>query len=229
MAAKIGNPKLLKQSVMNRVKADLFRRSWRSVDDFLKHAAVIETQILQYGQKILQSIEPVVSAFSDTQALINKLVLKNTGNNPLLAFFKDTQMELQHLVPVDFAELYSFERMKELPRYLKALALRAERGSLNLAAARKKIESIAIYTRQIQQIIISAKNGVVSVAAGIRELQGLNFSAPDLSEEKRKIIEELFWMIEEYKVSLFAQELKTPYPVSPKKLDQLIREIENTI
>jgi ATP-dependent helicase HrpA len=36
-------------------------------------------------------------------------------------------------------------------------------------------------------------------------------------------------MIEEYKVSLFAQELKTPYPVSPKKLDQLIREIENTI
>ncbi len=229
MAAKIGNPKLLEQSVMNRVKADLFRRSWRSEDDFLKHAAVIETQILQYGQKILQSIEPVVRAFSDTQALINKLVLKNTGNNPLLAFFKGTQMELQHLVPVDFAELYSFERMKELPRYLKALALRAERGSLNLAAARKKIESIAIYARQLQQIIVSAKNDVIPVAAGIRELQGLNFSSPDLSEEKRKIIEELFWMIEEYKVSLFAQELKTPYPVSPKKLDQLIREIENTI
>jgi hypothetical protein len=30
----------------------------------------------------------------------------------------------------------------------------------------------------------------------------------------------------EYKVSLFAQELKTPYPVSPKKINQLIDEIE---
>jgi ATP-dependent helicase HrpA len=43
------------------------------------------------------------------------------------------------------------------------------------------------------------------------------------------MIEDLFWMIEEYKVSLFAQELKTPYPVSPKKLNQMIKEIENTI
>ena len=48
----------------------------------------------------------------------------------------------------------------------------------------------------------------------------------DCPEEKKPLIEELFWMIEEYKVSLFAQELKTPYHVSPKKLNQLIEEIE---
>jgi len=42
-------------------------------------------------------------------------------------------------------------------------------------------------------------------------------------------IDELYWMIEEYKVSLFAQELKTPYPVSPKRLQHLIREIENIL
>jgi ATP-dependent helicase HrpA len=48
----------------------------------------------------------------------------------------------------------------------------------------------------------------------------------DYPEEKKEMIEELFWMIEEYKVSLFAQELKTPYPISPKKLNQLIEEIE---
>ncbi|MCK7469143.1 MAG: DUF3418 domain-containing protein [Desulfosudis oleivorans] len=48
----------------------------------------------------------------------------------------------------------------------------------------------------------------------------------DCPEEKKKLIEELFWMIEEYKVSLFAQELKTPYPVSPKKMNILIEEIE---
>jgi len=266
MAAKIGTPKLLEQSVMKRVKADLFSLPWRSADDFLKHAAVIETQILPYGQQVCQSIAPVLRACSDVQALLHKLALKNTENNPLLAFLKDAQMELQRLVPVNFAELYSFARMKELSRYLKALALRAERGSLNLSAARKKMESVAFYTQKLQQIISSAQNDVIPgdtlksasaknrtrgcnplfttkdsstkaaeehyetiPAAGIGELARLNFAAPGLSEEKRHKIEELFWMIEEYKVSLFAQELKTPYPVSPKKLDQLIREIENTI
>lgn len=229
MAAKIGNPKLLELSVLNRVKADLFCRSWRSGNDFGEHAASIETQILQYGQQVINFIEPVLHAFSDTQALLHKLTLKNTGNNPLLAFFKDTQNELHNLTPVDFAELYSFERMKGLPRYIKALALRAERGSLNLAAARNKIENIAVYSLKFQQIIVSAQNDVIPAKAGIRELQRSNFSAPDFPEGKKNMIEELFWMIEEYKVSLFAQELKTPYPVSPKKLDQLIRNIENTI
>ncbi|MEN6620041.1 MAG: ATP-dependent RNA helicase HrpA [Smithella sp.] len=241
LAAKIGNPKLLEQSLIRRVKADLFHLPWRNENDFLKHAAVIDSQILRYGQQVFQSIEPVLHAFSDTHALLHKLALKNTGNNPLLAFLKDTQTELQHLAPIDFPELYSFERMKELSRYIKALAFRAERGNLNLAAARNKIENVTVYTRRIQQLIISAisaKTRDIHSEAGIQELRKLNFLSlisnnkefipVDISENKKKKIEELFWMIEEYKVSLFAQELKTPYPVSPKKLDQLIQEIDNT-
>lgn len=62
---------------------------------------------------------------------------------------------------------------------------------------------------------------------GIKEIIRFNEDlATDCPQEKKALIEEFFWMIEEYKVSLFAQELKTPYPVSPKKLNQLIEEIE---
>ncbi|HAJ26227.1 MAG TPA: hypothetical protein DCG53_03110, partial [Syntrophus sp. (in: bacteria)] len=53
-------------------------------------------------------------------------------------------------------------------------------------------------------------------------------SAPT-SDEKRIAIDELFWMIEEYKVSLFAQELKTPFPVSAKRLERKIAEIASLI
>ncbi|PKN74716.1 MAG: ATP-dependent RNA helicase HrpA [Deltaproteobacteria bacterium HGW-Deltaproteobacteria-10] len=233
MAAKIGNPKLLEQSLLQRVKNDLFGRPWRTQNEFFNHAKIVDAQILQAGQQLLSAIEPVLKSFSDTQALLQKLAAKNTCNNPQLAFLKDTQAELQRLVLLNFPELYSFERMKELPRYMKALALRAERGSLNLAAAGKKIESIEKYSQQLQQIISSATSGVIPAQAAcpagnpgaclghagvIQEL--------DFSEEKKNALEELFWMIEEYKVSLFAQELKTPYPVSPKKLDQLIKTIE---
>jgi ATP-dependent helicase HrpA len=62
---------------------------------------------------------------------------------------------------------------------------------------------------------------------GVQEIsQFKDDISADYPEEKKTMIEELFWMIEEYKVSLFAQELKTPYPVSPKKMNQLIEEIE---
>ncbi len=260
LAAKIGNPKLLEQSLLQRVKNDLFGFAFRTQSQFFNYADTVDAKILPAGQHILSSIEYVLKSFSDTQELLQKLAAKNSGSKPLLTFLKDTQSELQRLVPVHFPELYSPERMKEIPRYLKALSMRAERGSLNLAAAQKKIESIDIYTKQLQEIIIDTKkshfsnrhtgpkpgdcreypeimpvkggnqfNNVPGFRVALR-LPGMTINDCDtsmkFSEEKKKKIEELFWMIEEYKVSLFAQELKTPYPVSPKKLDQLIKEIE---
>jgi ATP-dependent helicase HrpA len=38
-------------------------------------------------------------------------------------------------------------------------------------------------------------------------------------------LEDFRWRIEELRVSLWAQELKTPYPVSHKRLDKFWREI----
>ena len=96
-----------------------------------------------------------------------------------------------------------------IPRYLKALSIRAERGSLNLAATEAKLKDVAVYVDQLKEI----RNGLTV----------------ESSAEKKNRIEELHWMIEEYKVSLFAQELKTPYPVSPKRLRQLMDEINNII
>jgi ATP-dependent helicase HrpA len=36
-------------------------------------------------------------------------------------------------------------------------------------------------------------------------------------------------MVEEFKVSLFAQELKTPFPISEKRLEEKRREIERMV
>jgi len=47
--------------------------------------------------------------------------------------------------------------------------------------------------------------------------------------EKRKSFEEFFWMVEEFKVSVFAQELKTPFPVSAKRLEKKLREVERMV
>ncbi len=227
IAANIGNPKQLEQSIINRVKKDLFFKPWRKREDFIEHADSLNSKILPYGQQVLISIAPVLKAFDDTLACVHNLMKKNTGNNPVLKFLQDIRTELKGLVPVDFPELYTFDRMKDLPRYSKALALRAERGSLNLAAAQKKMQQVLIYSRQLQADVLCTRpcrittHLLTQCLIGIQEISRFKDDiSVDCPEEKKKLIEELFWMIEEYKVSLFAQELKTPYPVSPKKMNQ---------
>jgi len=243
-AAGIGPPKQLEQSIINRVRKDLFYKPWRRQEEFIAHAGCLNSQILPYGQQVLIAIEPVLKACADTCTVIGKLMTKNRNNNPVLNFIKDIQTEISRLVPVDFPELYTFERMKELPRYCKALALRAERGNLNLSAAQRKMQDVLIYSQKLQQMVngrvqpslfdlavvkkqSSPKDPTEPKGTGFKEIillkENITIDCPD---EKKTMVEEFFWMIEEYKVSLFAQELKTPYPVSPKKLNQLMEDIE---
>ena len=207
--ASLGNHKHLEQSIINRVRKDLFFHPWQSEEEFMHHANAIHANILQYGQEVVSAISPVIRSFYDTDQLLQKMMQKNRLNKPLMKFLKTTREELEDLVPINFPELYSFDRLRDLPRYIKALSIRAERGSLNLAATEIKLRDVAAYAKLYQDV--------------------LNQQTTDTSVEKKNKSDDLYWMIEEYKVSLFAQELKTPYPVSPKRLQQLLHEIANII
>ena len=52
---------------------------------------------------------------------------------------------------------------------------------------------------------------------------------PNATAEKRQAVEDYFWMLEEYKVSVFAQELKTAVPISAKRLQDKLKQIERMI
>jgi ATP-dependent helicase HrpA len=49
---------------------------------------------------------------------------------------------------------------------------------------------------------------------------------PPTMDGKREL-ETFCWMVEEFKVSLFAQELGTAIPVSPARLDQQLQRVRN--
>jgi len=112
-------------------------------------------------------------------------------------------------MPESFLEVNPRERWPDLVRYMKALSLRAEKGLLNQAKDRAKIEEIRVFDDRLRDL-----------------RKGLSSST---SAEKRESINEWAWMIEEYRVSLFTQEMKTAYPVSRKRLAARLKEIEEMI
>jgi len=111
--------------------------------------------------------------------------------------------ELAALVPPRFLERVPYERLPHLPRYLKALLVRAERAALNPVKDRERTTQLAPWLEALLKLEAQAA----------------------LSVETRRLVAEFRWMVEEFKVSLFAQELGTAMPVSPKRLEQQLERI----
>jgi len=78
------------------------------------------------------------------------------------------------------------------------LYTRAERAALNPAKDLERARQLAPYREAFQQLA----------------------AAPPKSEAARQAAREFRWMLEEFKVSLFAQELGTAFPISPKRLEE---------
>lgn len=120
-----------------------------------------------------------------------------------VAAVSDIELQLAQLLPPDFIESTPDPWMAHLPRYLKAIARRLGR----LAEGRRD-EELAARVRPF--------------TAAIRGLQAESSGATARPELQR-----LRWMIEEFRVSLFAQDLGTVTRVSEQRLGEQLERARN--
>jgi ATP-dependent helicase HrpA len=115
---------------------------------------------------------------------------------PLLGFarasYDDLREQFDALLTPGFLRELPASRLAHYPRYLKAMRLRGERLRQDPAKDQQRMLQVLPYWRAYLQ----------HRAAGIEPAE----------------LAELRWLIEEWRVSLFAQELKTAEPVSAKRL-----------
>lgn len=107
---------------------------------------------------------------------------------------------VDELVPRRFLSLTPWDRVPHLPRYLKALALRAERAALNPVKDRDKQARVAPYEQALREIT----------------------NRPQADPER---VGSYRWLLEEYRVSVFAQELGTALKISARVLDQALEAL----
>jgi ATP-dependent helicase HrpA len=120
--------------------------------------------------------------------------IKDTKNAPEAV--ADCAQQLQRLVPKRFMALTPWAQLQHFPRYLKAIVLRLDKWRADPARDAAKLLELKPQDQRYWRLVAERKGAV----------------------DDRML--EFRWLLEELRVSFFAQELRTPQPVSVKRLDK---------
>lgn len=132
-------------------------------------------------------------------ALEIKKTMKSNKNALLLAFtFADIQHQLKHLFAVGFLTKTPWQWVQHYPRYLQAVLVRMEKAPQNPQRDRVHCSELENHWHRHEDLLL--------------KLGWAQYARNNLWLDYR-------WMIEELRVSLFAQTLKTLMPVSDKRLN----------
>ena len=196
---------LLKHINADTLRDDLTQavcdRAFIGEDELPRNEKAFKEQIKRARSRLPAVKEALSRYLQETAAAYAELNGK-LGKHPLTHLLRQ---RLQTLLAAGFATRTPWAQWPRLPIYLKAMTLRLEKYSSNPARDAAREADI----QELEQMWQEKTDGLVKQGQPVSD---------DLAAFR--------WMIEELRVSLFAQELKTPYPVSVKRL---LKEWERNI
>ena len=188
---------LLKHIDADTLRDDLTQavcdRAFIGEDELPRNEKAFKEQIKRARSRLPAVKEALSRYLQETAAAYAELNGK-LGKHPLTHLLR---LRLQTLLAAGFATRTPWAQWPRLPIYLKAMTLRLEKYSSNPARDAAREADI----QELEQMWQEKTDSLVKQGQPVSD---------DLAAFK--------WMIEELRVSLFAQELKTPYPVSVKRL-----------
>jgi ATP-dependent helicase HrpA len=120
--------------------------------------------------------------------------IKDTKNAPDAT--ADCTQQLQRLVPKNFMAATPWPQLQHYARYLKAITLRLDKYRADPARDALRLTELKPQEQRYWRLVAERK--------GAQDARMLEFR----------------WLLEELRVSFFAQELRTPQPVSIKRLEK---------
>jgi ATP-dependent helicase HrpA len=136
-----------------------------------------------------------------TEFAVAQRKIKDTKN--ALEAVQDATQQLQRLMPKKFLTATPYGQLQHFTRYLKAITLRLDKWRADPARDAARLAELRPHEQRYWRLLAERKG-----AADAR-------------------MQEYRWLLEELRVSFFAQELRTPQPVSIKRLDKLWAQINS--
>lgn len=150
-------------------------------------------RLIETGNRLLDCLDRIADEWAAARELLGRL------GGVFSASRADAEAQLHELLGNDFMARVPYTRWQHYPRYLRAIRTRIEKLPSNLSKDQQIMKELHDLTKQCQQ--------------RAEQLQKKGTSS--------SLLEDYRWMLEEYRVSLFAQQLKTAVPVSAERLKKL--------
>lgn len=166
----------------------------RSNAEFMHLKTRARTRLPAVSQGLTRQAQAIASEYQLLSATMAKMPA--TVNR----LKRDTEQQLPALLYKHCFSRTPWEQLQHLPRYIKALRLRIEKQPANPDRDGKNAASIGLLWQKWQDKMSQLQQAQRPIPA-------------DLAHYR--------WLLEELRVSLFAQELKTPFPVSIKRLEKI--------
>ncbi len=179
----------LREELLDRIVAAVFLEG----RDVVRTPAALTERIAQFrggiglpAREISRSVQQTLDSWVAVQARLKTCAVASTR--------ADISAQLERLLPAGFLAMTPWSRLREFPRYLKALLHRLEKAPLDPGRDQKLAREVeAVESRYW---------------LAVKEEKGARPPGDDAFR----------WLLEEYRVSLFAQQLKTPVAVSARRL-----------
>ncbi len=200
---------LFQTAVFDRITRTLFARDIRTRKDFDAHARDRLPRIYEHGREFMKIVCALGDIYQSCFERLQKLSFQHRDRKKTAERLTGLFNELKNLVPPNFLDLYTEERIRHLPRFVDGLRIRAQRIVDHPLKEEKKAQGMEKYSRCLTTFLSSLSQ--------------------DSSPAKTRQVENFFWLLEEYKIALFTPELKTSVKVSEKILDRLAIDISQMI
>lgn len=166
--------------------------------DFIRLLSGIKREINIFVGAIIEKVQYLLTLYFQ----INKR-LKGYINLSLSFSIADIKKQLSKLIYKRFVATSGTDHLDDIIRYLNAIQIRLDKLGQNLNKDR-------VITRQINQLENIYENVVKSLS--------------EIERTEQQIVMG-HWMLEELRVNLFAQQIKTPYPISEKRVRDYFKKL----
>jgi ATP-dependent helicase HrpA len=151
---------------------------------------------------LADTAENTLTIVADTLAAAHELDRRMKGSTTLglLPSLTDVKTQLAHLLPKGFISTTGYEQLRHLPRYLRAIAYRLDKMKDDPYRDQVNLAKVAVLQGEYEDALARVPRG--------------RRPGPQLHQAR--------WLIEEFRVSLFAQQIGTAGTVSEKRIRKLL-------
>jgi ATP-dependent helicase HrpA len=171
----------------------LFEPLPQNRDDFLARLVVSKTKLSLIAQDVAKQVLRCLEAAVEAQKRIAAVKVIS------LPAFDDMTAQYQALIHRQFAAQTPFEQLAHLPRYLKGIVIRVEKLRSNSQRDQQHQTQFLQLQKQYLQLLKNYHVGHVP-----------------------RPLFDIRWQFEDLRIALYAQELKTPSPMSIKRVEKIL-------